>query len=264
MPKEVFGSWVIWYLDLCGRENFLPIWHEVRLNYIPALQSIMDNGVKITQDISEPKEQRKEFFEFVGRLIKDDELAPKLISSDSQNIPVYKTSKEKEQTNTSNVQVEWCHDPASIKPLALFFAENVDINYISHGEVQDGRAIAFNTWRPDLEEKMLDEFQMAIQQPEVYRLAVARENGEIVGIAFFAIHTRDVAFIEIQDFLVKKGKRNHGIGTFMIKWLENEMKTIKATWLFFESGIHNEYAHRFFARHGYQPCSKVMMKRWSF
>ena len=47
--------------------------------------------------------------------------------------------------------IDWCKDPAEIDQIAAFFARNVTRSYISHSELQFGRAIAPDKWFPNLE-----------------------------------------------------------------------------------------------------------------
>lgn len=165
------------------------------------------------------------------------------------------------------MKIEFCYDLDKIRLSAKFFVENVNNQYISHGEIQDGRAIDFHTWHPNLEEIIFNEFQKTIEvdndQGKKYLLLIAHENRDIVGLSFMTVckNNPDFSFILIQDLLVREDKRHKGIGTLILNWIENELKTFNADCIFLESGIRNEDAHRFFARNGYHICSKVMTKK---
>lgn len=276
MPPEIFGSWVIWYFDLCNRDNFIPIWKEVRLNYTCDLRRIMDKGIEIVEGDLKEEDQRKRFFEFVAeelnncKYVKEWLLCgqngkreaickgcPSLYSSAERNdVPVPEVSK---------IKIEWCKDIEQIRLMASFFEENVNIPYISHYEVQYGRALDFTKWRGDIKEFIFKEFRdnilLATELTKKYRLAMAHNNGEVVGLVFLTINNAGpVPFLEINDFLVHKNMRHRGIGSLILKWIEAELSATDVRRIFLESGIHNKNAHRFFERNGYNTCSKIMVK----
>ena len=75
MPPDVFGSWVIWFYDLCSADNFPAVWEDLRFNYLPDLRDIMDTCISI---IAQQKRQgtpdaaRKQFFDFMATRFEDD------------------------------------------------------------------------------------------------------------------------------------------------------------------------------------------------
>jgi len=75
MPSDVFGSWVIWFYDLCTADNFPSIWQDVRLNYLADLREIMDKCILLIEQQKErgtPDDAREQFFDFMATRFKDE------------------------------------------------------------------------------------------------------------------------------------------------------------------------------------------------
>lgn len=75
MPPDVFGSWVIWFYDLCSADNFPSVWEDLRFNYLPELREIMDTCISIiAQQKMEgtPDVARKRFFDFMATRFEDE------------------------------------------------------------------------------------------------------------------------------------------------------------------------------------------------
>jgi len=75
MPPDVFGSWIIWFYDLCTANNFPSIWRDVRLNYLADLREIMDTCILIIGQQKErgtPEGARQRFFDFMATRFEDE------------------------------------------------------------------------------------------------------------------------------------------------------------------------------------------------
>jgi hypothetical protein len=75
MPPDVFGSWVIWFYDLCAADNFPSIWQDEKFNYLPDLREIMDNCILIIgrqKERGTPDDACEQFFEFMATRFKDE------------------------------------------------------------------------------------------------------------------------------------------------------------------------------------------------
>lgn len=70
MPRDVFGSWVIWFYDLCSAPNFAKLWPSMRLNYLPELRELLTKGIEIASK-HDPEAARQKFFDFVASRLKD-------------------------------------------------------------------------------------------------------------------------------------------------------------------------------------------------
>lgn len=164
------------------------------------------------------------------------------------------------------MDIQWCNDKSMASELADFFAGNVDRDYISHGEVLDGRSVDFEEWSPDLKHKMQDSFTEAINakmtEPVFSRIAVGRETDSTVAVALVEFRrTRGLQCLVFHDLVVDRGRRGSGIGTAVLQWVEREAKSIGIQMVILESGIKNRRAHELFERLGYRVTSLVMGKR---
>jgi ribosomal protein S18 acetylase RimI-like enzyme len=163
------------------------------------------------------------------------------------------------------LKIEWCRDKERVEALISFFIENVDPFYISHGEVQTGRALELNAWSPALPRILREEFDSCFEKGPVAgdecKVAVATAAGEISALLVVKIQTvGEARFSVLSDFIVKRDSRGQGIGRAVFAWLQVEMKTAGIGRIFLESGQNNERAHRFFKSQGFAPCSIVMLK----
>ncbi len=148
--------------------------------------------------------------------------------------------------------IAWCDDRERIPALVEFFVENVDTDYISHGELIDGRADAPESWSPRLRKVLAAEFAQ-----DSKRLAVMEREGSIRAIALVEFVGED-AFLH--DLVVAVSERGQGAGREVLEWVEDAARAAHCKRLFLESGVANEGAHRFFERAGYSAVSQVMLK----
>lgn len=67
IPREVFGSWVIWMFEF-GEAKLLPqLWDNIELNYTPALRKVISYSIEVWQDDDlEYEEKRDRFFNHVA------------------------------------------------------------------------------------------------------------------------------------------------------------------------------------------------------
>ncbi len=165
----------------------------------------------------------------------------------------------------SSVVINWCTDRAAIAELARFFIDNTEPDYISHGEMQEGRALDADHWAPSLEQALIEEMEAALDaRPADSRrrwFLSARDDNEIVafGMVLFEAEAL-VPYAVIEDLVVRSSERNRGIGSQVLAWIEQEAKQRGCQRIFLESGIRNERAHSFFERAGFRVCSTVMTK----
>lgn len=163
------------------------------------------------------------------------------------------------------LKISWCCDKSLTFQLTDFFIANVDTLYISHSELQDGRAQEISQWSPRLREVLIEEIEQFLRcaksPPTELHLAIAKTNVDIVGFMCIeiAIHPNK-GYAILQDMIVKKDCRNRGIGKFMLLWLEEQLIKKGIRRIFLESGYQNEAAHKFFERQNFQHCSIIMLK----
>ncbi|MCF1743616.1 GNAT family N-acetyltransferase [Paradevosia shaoguanensis] len=156
------------------------------------------------------------------------------------------------------IEIAWCRDPGMADAIALFFVENADPTYISHGEIMFGRAVALGQWADDLFEQVAREAREAIDDP-AEAFAVARLDGELVGLV--EIHFDDrYHFAVINDLMISRTARGAGLGKRFIDWVEEQCRERGIRRLFLESGIGNARAHEFFEREGFVKTAVTMMR----
>jgi GNAT superfamily N-acetyltransferase len=158
----------------------------------------------------------------------------------------------------------WCRDPAMAEPVAAFFVAHVDPSYISHSELQFGRAVAGDRWADDLAVRMRGEAARAITEPDRPArrcLALMRRGGELRGLAFVSFD--DAAprpFATLDDLVIDRDTRGAGDGRALLDWVAAQCRAAGFSRLFLESGLDNARAHHFFERQGFVQTSIVMVR----
>lgn len=158
--------------------------------------------------------------------------------------------------------ITWTSDAADLQAVAAFFARVIsqDAAYISHGEIQTALSLDGQTWRPDLAERFAAD--MAELGPH-RSVAVARDGAQLIGaaIVLWQIEAPEAPYAVLEDIAIDPAARSAGAGQAMVRFIETEASARGMKWLFLESGLNNDGAHRFFERAGYAPVSKVFAKR---
>ncbi len=166
----------------------------------------------------------------------------------------------------SRLAAEWCRDPGLAGRVADLFAAHAEPSYISHGELQGGRAAGPGRWAPDIRDRVLGEAGRAIAAAAAdpgtgRRLAVLRFGPAVVGFAFVSLEAdAPVPFAVLDDLLVEPGHRGRGAGRFLLDWVAEACRALGCRRLFLESGRDNHAAHRFFEARGFARTSVVMMR----
>jgi hypothetical protein len=65
LPRNVFGSWVIWMWELCTREVFHQYWldkDDLPFNYLSELRGIVNTGIAIAQSCGECERNKRQYF----------------------------------------------------------------------------------------------------------------------------------------------------------------------------------------------------------
>lgn len=167
---------------------------------------------------------------------------------------------------TTTIHIAWCHDTSLAAQIVALFLDNLDANYISHSELQYGRANTHNTWSHDLPKTIRDDVAAALStSPDTahVKLATAMIDGVLAGIAFVSVDTEKstaTPFATLEDLVVSPASRGKGIGQKMLDWITLELRAQGIQRLFLESGNNNHNAHHFFEQQGFTQISIVMMK----
>lgn len=160
----------------------------------------------------------------------------------------------------ADFEIEWCSSPELADDLAAFFVANIDALYISHGEIQDGRALDENAWNPELQTILTEEFQAACSTGGLgvpgLAVAVASFAGERVGVALVehVRHNRG-AYLVLHDLMIHREYRGRGLGNRILGWIEQASRETGLSQIFLESGKRNDAAHHFFQARGYCATS---------
>lgn len=160
------------------------------------------------------------------------------------------------------IRVGWCNDRNEIDRLAEFFASNVTQSYISHSELQFGRAVTPDKWIDDLVTQFRTEIaeRVPCAPGAAARVASAHNGDELIGLAYVTFDTGvPIPFIIVEDIVVDRRKRGGRIGQQLLDWIFAEARQEGIKRAFLESGKDNHDAHHFFERNGFHQVSIVMM-----
>lgn len=166
-----------------------------------------------------------------------------------------------------NPAIRWALPADDPSLLVNFFLLNVSEEYISHGEIQDGRADDPKTWSKNINSILIAEFSEACSvgsatNATASKIALAvQSTGETAAFALLQIR-RDAQspYAILHDILVHRGLRGHGIGTQLLEWIQVQLHALGVQFIFLESGASNERAHEFFEKNGFSPISTNFMK----
>ncbi len=161
----------------------------------------------------------------------------------------------------------WCEDAELAEAVAAFFVANVDPNYISHSDIQWGRATAPGIWSDTLLERVRDLARRAAgsrgvdRSDTAIRLALAHHGNVLKGIAFVTLNRRQAAgFAVLEDLVIARDARGQRIGSAFVSWISHECLLLGIDQIFLESAIGNIRAHEMFERAGFTTTSLVMRK----
>jgi GNAT superfamily N-acetyltransferase len=158
--------------------------------------------------------------------------------------------------------MSWCSDREEIDRLADFFSRNVTQSYISHSELQFGRALTPDKWGDHLVAKFKSEIEERVPcgPGSALRVASVYAGDELIGIAYVTFNSSvPIPFIVLEDIVVERRKRGSGIGQQMLDWVFAQARQEGIKRVFLESGKDNHDAHHFFERNGFHQVSVVMM-----
>ena len=158
------------------------------------------------------------------------------------------------------IEYRWARGE-ELPAVAAFFANIIalDESYVSHGEVQTGLSLDGKTWVGDLDARLAEDFA-ALGDERSVAVAVGPDGLAGAAILLWSVTAR-VSFMVIEDLAVDPAMRSHGVGAGLVAFAEAAGVERGMQWAFLESGLHNEGAHRFFDKHGFEAVSKVFSKK---
>src|SRR5690349_21042987 len=106
-----------------------------------------------------------------------------------------------------SLSIAWCDTPKRASELADFFAANVGSDYISHAELQGGRALSPTEWRPDRREILQAEIEprlvAGVPGPDSKPIAIAEQDGALVALVYVTFAGgAPVPFAIVEDLIV--------------------------------------------------------------
>lgn len=155
----------------------------------------------------------------------------------------------------------WCQTHEYDDEIKSLFLTSLSTDYISHSEIQCGRAINPQSWHKNLAEQFQSDLDasIAIDEP-AYALAIALEDTTLLGVAFISYTQAAIHYATLDDLMMSPKARGKGVGSQFLHWIETEIKQKGTNHIFLESGIRNKNAHHFFEKHGFTPVSVTMLK----
>jgi GNAT superfamily N-acetyltransferase len=271
MPVDVFGSWVIWINSLCASKNFCLYWRhmepELQLNYIPELRNMINEGLNIhhgklqadlgnTTEVGDIVDENcRTFFAMVAKQL------------GCKQVGKWLNNAIGETEIGESTHIRWADNRDDPAEFAQFFVDNVQKEYISHGEILDGRAASVNAWSDDIHSILTNQFTRACnrESDESYsetRLAVAyNDAGQLVGLGYLGFDkSAGIPLVMLYDLIVRMTSRSKGVGSQLLQWLETQFRSEGIGRIFLESGVGNYRAHGFFESRDFSQVSGTYMK----
>lgn len=267
MPEDVFSSWMAWMFMVVKAPGFPELWEDARSNYLPRLRNIMDGGIRIVDAEPDPVIQENQFNQYLAFLLKIELPDPNAHQANADPLKAFlktqnhRTTKPPVQPEVVDIRLGG--DISYGKELAAMFIRNVGVQYISHGELMEGRAISPQAWAPDLEARLTIEFEKALlHKPlEISNMVTAYIQNQLVGFVLLEFETSSAGkYALLSDIVVEKKHRHLHIGEHLLRWTSNMLKENQIENLFAESNISNTVAHRFLEKNGFVTISKVFRK----
>ncbi|WP_211445249.1 GNAT family N-acetyltransferase [Collimonas humicola] len=149
------------------------------------------------------------------------------------------------------LSIRWAEKPALAAHVADFFYAHAGPYYISHAELQGGRALAPGCWHPDIRKIIHAQAQRILKQAThdgtTDGIACAWLEGKLVGIAFVSFRAIAHAgqFAMLDDLIVASTVRSLGVDQQLIEWIAQRVKHYGVKRLFLASGLANAGAHGF-------------------
>ena len=256
---EIYASWVAWFFETLEFPYFRAQWTGAyRDNYTREVRDIFDAGVRLRwNDVEDENVLREAFYGKVGDIVECEQIRGWRVE-----VPVAGESKAaKAERHAEGLSFAWDHGLHAAEAAA--FAARVigaQPSYISHGEIQTGLTTSDGFhWMDGLEQRYAEDFA----SPDGREMLIARDSaGAIVGIGILNPELDGpVPYGVIEDMAVEPNLRGAGIGHALVERLAERARERYCDWVFLESGLGNEAAHRFFEREGFTMTSHVFARR---
>ena len=162
-----------------------------------------------------------------------------------------------------DIRFAWLNEEARIDDAARLFTDELPVSYISHSELQFGRARSPSEWFPDFAAFLRAEIAERVPSDTIagQRIACGFVGNDIVAVAFVSWNLSvRIPFAVLEDIVIDKNQRGHQLGQRFVDWIFEQARAQGVQRFFLESGKDNHDAHHFFERNGFHQVSVVMMK----
>jgi len=150
--------------------------------------------------------------------------------------------------------------PADFDAIGAIFEAVFDAAYVSHSEIQEGRANAEGKPSATACQLLIAELPRLLAAfPQA--VWIAEEDSRVVGFVAGQIDNRGGGdYGVINDLCILPECRGFGIGRALVNAVSGAFVARGVGLVFLESGLQNHTAHEFFTRLGFAPISMVFRK----
>ena len=148
------------------------------------------------------------------------------------------------------MKIDFLIDKSKVDLLVDLFIKKANVDYITHIEIEEGRAISTTQWSDNLKDVLKKEL---LESCTDLRLITISDDEEINGYALLRFNEDSII---IEDIIVNK----KGLGKELILWIENYSKMVGFKRLIGDVGCRNEVAKSFMSKLGFQEQTITYVK----
>lgn len=151
--------------------------------------------------------------------------------------------------------------PDDLPRVRAIFTACFTLAYVSHGEIQDGRATPAGHPLPQAADLLEREVVSSMEAFTEGGLLVAEVGGEVIGFLATTLHRGQVAFATCNDLCVLPDHRRSGVATELVNRALAALRSRNIRLVFAESALSNPGAHRLLVEAlGFRPVSQVFLR----
>ena len=150
------------------------------------------------------------------------------------------------------ITTEWLEEIEKIDELVDIFLNNVGPEYITHIEIEEGRAVDLNVWSENLRYILKQELEHCIKNKN--RIPIIKVDNVIKGYALLKINYKTII---IEDIVVSE----KGLGSKLMDFIERAAFEEGMDRIIGDIGIKNERAKRFMDKLGFEKQTIVYSKK---
>jgi len=147
----------------------------------------------------------------------------------------------------------WLRDETKVDELVDLFLNNTTEDYITHIEIQEGRADEDGTWSANLRDTLKHQFYVAIKKSNI--LVAIDINTDVI-LGFVSVLYNEDNTITVEDIV----STQKGIGTKLLNVVEENVRGYEYKMIIGDVGPNNERAKRFMEANGYTAKTIVYTK----